>query len=51
MTLFLFCLESKIKHGMTKPFEMRTFARFCLESKIKHGITQINYITILEVLP
>ena len=39
MTLFLFCLESKIKHGITSGFIAISPGPFCLESKIKHGIT------------
>ena len=35
----MFCLESKIKHGITAQREVMKDFEFCLESKIKHGIT------------
>ena len=35
-----FCLESKIKHGITNKTINLRFILFCLESKIKHGITK-----------
>ena len=40
----LFCLESKIKHGITPLNSTIPTFKFCLESKIKHGITATDQI-------